>query len=85
MFPYSVCMSVLSSQGDVGPLTAFWNPARAIAKTVMQTVGELDFETIFNDGNLLYSPTAYLLFFTFVVIMPVLFSNLLVGLPASNQ
>ncbi|CAI8028560.1 Transient receptor potential cation channel subfamily A member 1 homolog [Geodia barretti] len=75
---------VESVDGDVGPLTAFWNPARAIAKTVMQTVGELDFETIFNDGNLLYSPTAYLLFFTFVVIMPVLFSNLLVGLAVGD-
>ena len=47
----------------------------------MQTAGELDFETIFNGGDLLYSPSAYLLFIAFVVIMPILFSNLLVSEP----
>ena len=52
---------VVSLQGRSDTLTAFLNPSRAVAKTVMQTVGELDFETIFNDGNLLYSPSAYLL------------------------
>ena len=77
----AICVGVpmvVSLQGRSDTLTAFLNPSRAVAKTVMQTVGELDFETIFNDGNLLYSPSAYLLFFTFVVVMPVLFSNLLV-------
>ena len=58
---------VVSLQGGSNTLTTFLNPSRAVAKTVMQTVGELDFETIFNDGNLL--------FFTFVVVMPVLFSK----------
>ena len=73
-----ISLVFIISQDDAGTLTAFFNPSRAIAKTVMQTVGELDFETIFNDGDLLFSPSAYLLFFTFVVVMPVLFSNLLV-------
>ena len=45
----------------------------------MQTAGELDFETLFNEADLVYAPMAYLLFITFVVIMPILFSNLLVS------
>lgn len=81
---YMVFVRDSPSEDDVGSLTAFFNPSRAVAKTVMQTVGELDFETIFNDGDLLYSPSAYLLFFTFIVIMPVLFSNLLVGLAVGD-
>ena len=59
-------------------LTAFTSPPRALVKTIMQTAGELDFETIFNEVDLLYSPMAYVIFITFVVIMPILFSNLLV-------
>ena len=62
-----------------GVLVAFATPARSLAKTVISTVGELDFETIFNDGNLLYSPMAYILFIIFVILMPILFSNLLVS------
>ena len=78
--PTNTPMPYHAMQGDDSPgtLTSFISPPRALIKTVMQTAGELDFETIFNEANLLYSPCAYLLFITFVVVMPILFSNLLV-------
>jgi len=65
-------------EGGPGILFAFSSPYHAVAKTIMQTAGELDYETIFNEADLLYSPMAYILFITFVIIMPILFSNLLV-------
>ena len=81
----SACITVVFlrisvSQGKDGPgiLKAFSNPARSMAKAVMQTTGELDYDTLFNEANLLYSPMAYILFISFVVLMPILFSNLLV-------
>ena len=66
-------------EGGPGLLEAFTTPAHSIAKAIMQTAGELDFEIIFNDADLLYFPMAYILFITFVVLMPILFSNLLVS------
>ena len=47
-------------------------------KIIVQSTGEFDFESLFNDGGLLYSPMAYILFISFVVLMPILFSNMLV-------
>lgn len=52
---------------------------------MMQTAGELDFEALFNEGDLLYSPMAYILFISFVVIMPILFNNMLVSQYISFQ
>jgi len=68
-------------QGDNPPggLAAFRTPANAIAKTMFQVAGEIDYETIFNEGDLLYNPTTYILFITFLIVMPVLFANLLVS------
>ena len=60
-------------------MDAFRSPAYALAKTVLQLVGEFDFEATFSQEELLYSPTAYVLFFTSVITMPVLFTNLLVS------
>ena len=57
---------------------SFSTPFHSIAKTVMLTKGEFDFDSIFNDANLLYSPMAYILFFFFVIVMATLFQNLLV-------
>lgn len=74
-------MESFYSQGDNPPggLAAFKAPAHAIAKTMFQVAGEIDYETIFNEGDLLYNPTTYILFITFLVVMPVLFANLLVS------
>ena len=66
-----------SSRYQVGFLMAFSTPAKSFAKTIMQTAGGLDYSTIFDEA-LLYTPMAYILFILFVILMPVLFSNLLV-------
>ena len=71
-------MCMLSIQ-SVGILKAFSSPAHSIAKTIVQTTGDLDFDKIFNDADLLYSPMAYILFLLFTVLMPILFVNLLVS------
>ena len=62
-----------------GELVAFNSPTRAIAKTLVQLVGALDFEVIFNEGDLLYSPMTYILFIIFLITMSILFVNLLVS------
>ena len=62
-----------------GELVAFSSPARAIAKTMAQVVGAFDFENIFNEGDLLYHPTTYILFVIFLITMTILFVNLLVS------
>ena len=69
------------SQGGNSPgsLAAFRAPANAIAKTMFQLAGEIDYETLFNEGDLLYNPTTHILFITFLVVMPLLFANLLVS------
>ena len=59
-------------------LTAFSTFLNSLTKVIMQTAGELDFGTIFEEGPLLYTHMAIFLFITFVVIMPILFNNLLV-------
>ena len=64
---------------EVGHLSAFRSPSHAVAKTLLQLVGEFDFEATFNQGALLYTPTAYILFITFLITMPLLFTNLLVS------
>lgn len=68
---------VLFIQGE--ELLAFRSPSHAVAKTFLQLAGEFDFEKTFNEGTLLYSPAAYVLFMTFLITMPVLFTNLLVS------
>ena len=59
-------------------LTVFSTPAESFAKTIMQTTGVLDYDSIFKEAPLLYTPMAYILFILFVVLMPILFSTLLV-------
>ena len=64
---------------EVGHLSAFRSPTHALAKTLLQLVGEFDFEATFNQGALLYTPTTYILFIAFLITMPLLFTNLLVS------
>ena len=59
-------------------LTVFSTPAESFAKTIMQTAGVLDYDNVFKKAPLLYTSMAYILFILFVVLMPILFSNLLV-------
>ena len=62
-----------------GSIRAFSSPANAIVKVLFQTAGEVEFETLFNDGDLLYSTMAYILFIVFVILMPLLFQAMLVS------
>ena len=79
MFSITLYSSIFSPQeSGAGILEAFSTPGHSLAKTIMQSAGELDFESLFNDGDLLYSPMAYILFISFVVLVPILFSNMLV-------
>ena len=64
---------------EVGHLSAFRSPTHALAKTLLQLVGEFDFEATFNQGALLYTPTTYILFIAFLITMPLPFTNLLVS------
>ena len=46
---------------------------------IFQTVGQVDFNSLFENGELLYAPVTELLFISFVVLMPLLFITMLVG------
>ena len=69
-----------------GERSAFSSPGRSLAKTAVMTTGELDFDGIFfnsqedaEGGNDLFYPhIAYFLWIVFIIIMPILLSNLLV-------
>ena len=75
----TVVSSILSCLQKEESLPAFKSPGHAIAKTLLQLAGEFDFEATFNQGDLLYSPTTYILFITFLITMPILFINRLVS------
>jgi transient receptor potential cation channel subfamily A protein 1 len=78
-FPFYM-LFIRGGDADAGVLTAFSTFPFSLSKVVMQTAGELDYGNLFEEASLLYTPMAIILFVTFVVLMPVLFSNLLVGL-----
>ena len=64
------------------PLT-FSNIWRSVLKTLVMTTGELDFDTIYlNDDDtmrLAYPIEFTILWVVFIIMMPILFSNLLVS------
>ena len=59
-------------------ITSFATAYIAPVKVLVQTAGELDFETIFNHSPLLYPVLSYILFVLFIIAMPILFNNFLV-------
>ena len=66
-------------------ITSFATAYIAPVKVLVQTAGELDFETIFNHSPLLYPVLSYILFVLFIIAMPVLFNNFLVSLDQVNS
>ena len=70
-----------------GRRTPFSNVARSMLKTLVMTTGEFEFDTIFiNDQelvdeglSLLFPWLTALMWVIFVIVMPILFSNLLVS------
>ena len=61
----------------------FSDPRRSVLKTLVMTTGEFDFDTIYlNDDDsreLAYPIEFTILWVVFVIMMPILFSNLLVS------
>ena len=69
----------------------FYQPANAMIKVMSMTAGDFEFDEIFrmslsteeeNAGTILFPPISYLLWIIFVIIMPILFINMLVNIPA---
>ena len=67
----------------------FQNAGLAIVKVLSMTVGDFDYDNIFRrdssgefdmEEELPYLPTVYILWIFFMILMPVLLSNLLVSL-----
>ena len=71
-----------------GERSAFSSPGRSLVKTMVMTTGEFDFDGIFfnsqddaEDGNdLFYPEIAYILWIVFIILMPIILTNLLVGI-----
>ncbi|XP_042904949.1 transient receptor potential cation channel subfamily A member 1 homolog isoform X1 [Parasteatoda tepidariorum] len=64
----------------------FENPGKAILKTGVMMIGEIEFDAIFNnsENNLYFSGPTYALFVAFMLIMAVIIMNLLVGLAVDD-
>ena len=63
---------------------AFRYPGRSIIKTAVMTIGEFEFGNVFIDSFdnpklIPYRVLSFIIFFIFVIIMPILFMNLLVS------
>ena len=66
-------------------ITGFDSPARSLFKTMTMTTGELDFDSLFrqdgeHDEDVAYLPASVILWVFFIVLMPILLTNLLVRL-----
>ena len=75
----------ISQDGEGGILKTFSTPALSIARVLVQTTGELDYNDLFLEGGLLYTPMAYILFIVFIVLLPTLFNNLLVSVIVDHK
>ena len=56
----------------------FRNPAQSMLKTMVMTTGEFEFDTIFFATQLDFVTVSYIIWIVFVILMPVLLTNLLV-------
>ena len=66
-----------------GNRSAFSSPGRSLVKTMVMTTGEFEFDGIFfndaEDGDdLFYPQIAYTLWIIFIILMPIILTNLLV-------
>ena len=66
-----------------GTRSAFSSPGRSLVKTMVMTTGEFDFDGIFfntdeNNLTLFYPQIAYILWIVFIILMPIILTNLLV-------
>uniref|UniRef100_V5GH75 Putative transient receptor potential cation channel subfamily protein a member 1 n=1 Tax=Ixodes ricinus TaxID=34613 RepID=V5GH75_IXORI len=63
---------------------AFDNPWKAIMKTTVMMVGEMEYDSLFNENVLPYETASYILMALFLVLMTIITSNLLVGLAVDD-
>ena len=65
---------------------AFSNPLKSLLKTLTMTTGEFEYDSIFEDPNqpLHYYISAIIIWVIFIVMMPILLMNLLVGLAVDD-
>ena len=65
---------------------AFSNPLKSLLKTLTMTTGEFEYDSIFEDPNqpLHYYVSAIVIWVVFIVMMPILLMNLLVGLAVDD-
>ncbi|XP_066598599.1 uncharacterized protein [Prorops nasuta] len=65
---------------------SFSNPLIGFLKTVVMLSGELEFEDVFFDEEspILYSGTAHLMLLSFVILITIILTNLMVGLAVSD-
>lgn len=65
---------------------AFENPLVGLLKTIIMMSGELEFEDVYFDekSKILYSGTSHLMLLSFVVLVTIILTNLMVGLAVSD-
>eukprot|EP00117_Sycon_ciliatum_P028072 scpid18171/ scgid2366/ Transient receptor potential cation channel subfamily A member 1 homolog len=68
------------------PVIAFSNPGRALLKTAVSMTGEFEFDSTFNNeaGDVPFPGVSYFLWVCFLVIMPIILMNMLVGLAVDD-
>ena len=57
----------------------------AFMKTFRLTFGEFEFDKMFVDSELQYENLTFVVYFAFLMLMPILFMNLLVSVATSGQ
>lgn len=62
----------------------FDTPYKAIMKTTVMMVGEIEYDSIFTENVLPYETSSYILMAMFIVLMTIITSNLLVGLAVDD-
>ncbi|XP_065282386.1 transient receptor potential cation channel subfamily A member 1 homolog [Dermacentor albipictus] len=62
----------------------FDTPWKAIMKTTVMMIGEIEYDSIFTENVLPYETSSYILMAMFIVLMTIITSNLLVGLAVDD-
>jgi transient receptor potential cation channel subfamily A protein 1 len=64
---------------------AFTTPGKSLMKTFVMTTGEFEFDRFFNEEDVIeYGVLSYMLWIVFLIVMPILLMNLLVGLAVED-
>ena len=81
---FSVSFYMVFRQGDL--CNQYRNPFSTFLKTVVMMSGEFEFDGLFNDiaNTLDYPISSYILWLVFVILIPIILANLLVGLAVDD-